>query len=395
MTSKFHHIAYETSFVTFILRCLGASAALQVLGVSLFVEPPTSRSFILFVSYIVGVLLGVGLSVLSFGGQKSMSQTPRVFTIGVSEKVILIFGVIVSIPLLPDAFWSLYQLTYIQDIRRFLLDNPDVKIISPKITLVFGSAIIVCTYYYLVFVVHKSKVGIALMFSMLLLKSLLYVSRSEFVFLAIFYFLNQKKIISVRLISIFFVTIILLGLFTIVFQGRTENNDLDALFVVLSYYSAYFGYPMYLVEGIKPIFGEYSISYAILGYPVDVIETQLYNKGGIASNLDNIATPSWVGFDIFGKEHSWGNVLYPQYGFLGLIIGPVGVSIYYALVTTFICIMGIRSGSKQFLWRLIGFIWVFISARSAALGVPNTWFVIAFAILFSILIIRSRNHLVR
>jgi len=393
MIKKTHEAIYYGSIQEFILRCLLAAVALQIVGMSLFVVSPQVDALYSFFAYQFGVILGVVFSYLILNSihdkNRSYVKYDNVtININLSEKKILLICLLLSLPLIPDVLTSLLYSAEHKDIRKFLLENQESKIINSKITMFFGVGLFILVSYYLVFVKNKSKKGILLALFFILLKSMLFMSRAEFVMLAIFYMLNRQRLFSFRMLVTGLLVVVFLGLYTVFVQGRTGNQDLDAFTRVIVYYSAYFGYPLYLTSSINEVFGEYSVLYSLFGYPVDVMETYLSSSGQLTTHLKHIATPSWVGFDIFEREHYWGNVLYPQYGFLSEKLGLIAVTLYYMIVTMLISFFGETARSTTFFWRTLAFIMIFHTARSAALGVPGTWFQIFFAAVFAFYLVK-------
>ena len=388
MKKKYHKAIYYGSTQGFIFRCLFVAVILQIVGMSLFVVLPNIESFYSFFSYQLGVIIGVGLSSLMLGFVSGGSRR-YIQYVSINEKKILTICFFLSVPLIPDALGTLVYMFEYSDIRKFLLENQDAKIISPKITMFFGVGLFITVSYYLTFVTNKSKFGILLALSFVFLKSLLFMSRAEFVILAIFYMLNRQKLFSFRMVGAGFLIVIFLAFFTVYAQGRTGDQGFDALTRVLAYYSAYFGYPLYLTSNIGEVFGEYSVLYSLIGYPWDVVESFLSSSGVIASHLDHIATPTWVGFDVFGREHYWGNVLYPQYGFIAGKLGDWGVVLYYAFIAMMLSLLGELYKPSTFFWRVLVFIWIFNTARSAALGVPGTWFQIFFSAILAYYLVKK------
>lgn len=382
-----HAAEVQTSIASFLTRCMCVAVALQIIAILLFRNMPTAESIEALFSYAGGVIFGTLVGVLvvqkKWGGVGlPISNVWHQYNI--SERRIVALAAILCVPLVPDAINTLILAMQQMNVRQSLLDDPTLKIVDPKILMLFGNAVYTLVIYYFIFLRGKSVAGIVLMTFFLFAKVMIYVSRTEVVILLFFYFFSVRHMFAPRKVLLAILMVVVIGLFTIFVQGRSEDRSFGHLLDVVVFYSAYFGYPPYLVSEVKNVFGDYSIAYAILGYPIDVLETFFGNfSGEIARHLNHIATPSWVGFDLSGHEHYYANVLYPQYGLLFHSTGLLGVFAYYAAISLFIVVFDQLNPRYFFFWRVVAFVLIFESARSHAIGLPGTWFLLISALVFS------------
>jgi len=389
MSGSNHTAVYYCTTENFILRCLLFAVAMQILGAMLFQSLPPLNSIYSLLAYFCGVIVGVTAAKVVSESFHSTKKT-YIQNMEVSEARIILMAFIAFLPVIPDALNAIWLSTQHHNIRYILLTQPELRLFSPKILMVFGILFSVIATYYLIFVKDKSKKGIAIVFGLFCLNAMIYVSRTDFVLLFIMYILNSKKLFTIKKLVMVLLAVIGLGLYTMFIQGRTEVQSISTLLDVILFYSAYFGYPLYLAAKVGDVFGEISIAYSLFGYPMDVVETYLSPATGvIAQHLEHIATPSSIGIDITGREHIWANVLYPQYGFVMSTLGLCGVFLYYTVISFVICIVSKLNESWAYFWRVVAFLFIFESARGAAIGVPATWFQIIAAFLIVMILARK------
>jgi len=370
----FHKAVVGTPIEVFLLRAMFLSVFLQF-SFSFFVrELPETDMIACLAIYALAVLMGVWTSIFIFSGEKFKDDK----VIFISEKSIVTICFFSLLPSIPDIVIS-YELAMTNvNVRQILLDNPGYRFMPPRV-LMLSSALFTASYmYYLVFVKEKTPAMIAVVGAMVLLNSLVFASRSLFVILLIFYILNLRNIITLK--NFMYVVLLTgaLSAYTTVVQGRSGGEMLSLTIFIenIVYYSTYFAYPLYLGSMVDIVFGDVSIFYSIFGLPADVIETYFsHGKGELTTHLADIARQSWIGFDIFGHEHGFANVLYPQYAMLYSSLGMLGVFLFYYAVTIFICYLKAFDNMFYFA-RILGFYLIFETARGAALGTPGMWLVL-------------------
>lgn len=375
----------------FAVFCLIFAVMPQLLGIAMFREWPSESSILDLAAYALGVLVGsVGAGMFTYQFRPSTNQLSppgEVLHCRLTESQLLFLGALCFLPLLPDSIVALTLSQQEDNVRYVLLNDPSVRILNPKLIMVLSEAFVTITWFTLIFV-RPLRQWIALVFiGMYIVESFIWASRTEFILIGILYFLNARRMVTLRHALFIVVAVFLLGLYTIVIQGRVGSG---AYINATLFYATYFAYPVYLDHAIPFVFHKLSVAYSLIGYPADVVETYFANiPGTIARHLEEIATYSYIGEDIRGNIHSDANVLYPQYGIIGNTIGYLGVFVYYSAVVFWTCVLAVRFKKYAYWWRVLIFLEVWYSARTFALGVPGNWFLILFSFLLCLFSMRT------
>ena len=373
-----------------VLLCLAFALIPQLLGITMFKPSPNWAAVTDLAMYALGVMMGCLLAWIVLKEISPSSRTKGdaeyVFHCRLSEKQLLLLTTICFLPLLPDSILAFVMSQQQENVRYYLLTDSSIRIINDKLIMVLSQPVVLLVWFYVVFV-NPKKIWITVaMFFLFSMETFIWASRTEFVLLSFFYLVNSRKILTLKNMVLGVSVFLLMSFYTIFIQGRA---DLEGYVQSTIFYSIYFAYPIYLHSMIPSVFQDLTISYALFGYPVDVVETYMAGLPMIARHLDEIATYSIIGEDINGTVHDKANVLYPHYGFLGVTIGHIGVFAYYAFSVAAICIMAEKFRSYLFAWRILIFVFIYSSSRAFAFGVPNNWFFLIFAFLFCLVFMKA------
>jgi hypothetical protein len=368
----------------FAFKCLIFALIPQVVGTFLFINNPSFSAYLSLIIYGSGVLSGILLLKILRVRTANSGLKETI----ISNQTFLMIVILLSIFLIPDSIQT-FILNFNssnENTRSFLLNNQDVRIINIKFLTLISVILTSLIWLYVTYVQNKNYLIVFLMCSMLFMISTLWSSRTDILIFIIFFLLNTKKIISLRNLTIVIFSYLLMAFYTVFIQNRAEFSQILNTTI---FYSAYFGYPLYLFDDIQYVFNDLSFLYSLLGYPVDVLETFFSSSSGITSHLSELATYSYIGFDFYGNEHSQANVLYPHYGILYSTVGYFGIYIYYCFITFLLIFFATQFKRYRFTFRFLLFSLIWDSSRLFSLATINVWIFLFSSLLFCKIFIKK------
>lgn len=388
-TAVFYHRTTDV-----VLLCLLLAVLPQMVGMNLFVAAPQANALIDLAMYVLGVLLGCLMAVLALRCMRShdfsSGKSALFITCRISERQLFWLTLVLFLPLLPDSLLAFVMSQQQVNVRYSLLTDPSLRILDPKWIMLIGRGVFLLLWFHLIFVKPKTVWITIGMFVIYIFMSFIWASRTEFMLLGVLYVVNARRLITRTNILLLVFLALLMSFYTIVIQGRGGMPGYAGYVDATLFYSVYFAYPLYLYSAIPKVFKDLSIPYALLGYPVDVLETYFaVIPGVIARHLDEIATYSYIGLDLRGKVHEKANVLYPHYGLIGVTMGHLGVLTYYMVIVFLVCLSAEYFRKYALLWRVLVFVLIWESARGFSLGTPNYWFMFGYAVLFTLAFVKS------